>query len=252
MIHLAEPIKSELRPKDASLKPFTCPIPKGTSRLVVRIPKVDKNKEDAIRVRKEVACLALARNAVAHIDPFFFPRIFSWDDTAVSRLGSSSSASPSYILEESKTGEALTWDDVQALSHESLGHVCQQLARVTKASQDYELPASITGYGSITFNDAGELSSTKNIFRTGGPYFTYRQYLKTVILRHLAGSEDIGILGGWRHVPEAPDLRKRIDAFVSDGLDALVAKIPEHRPTLVHGDLSKWHHEYKDMHNSRV
>ncbi|KAJ4165724.1 hypothetical protein LMH87_007344 [Akanthomyces muscarius] len=37
MIHLAEPTKSEPRPKDASLKPFTCPIPKGTSRLVVRI-----------------------------------------------------------------------------------------------------------------------------------------------------------------------------------------------------------------------
>ncbi len=168
MIHLAEPTKSELRPKDASLKPFTCPIPKGTSRLVVRIPKVDNNKEDAIRVRNEVACLALARNAVAHIDPLLFPRIFSWDDTAISGLGSSSSAYPSYILEELKTGEAVSWDDVQALSHESLGHVCKQLARVTKALQDYELPASITGYGSITFNDAGELSSTKNIFRTGG------------------------------------------------------------------------------------
>lgn len=232
MIDLAEPTQSELHPKDILLKPFTSPIPKGTSRLVIRIPKADNNMEDAVRIRNEVACLALARNAVADIDPLLFPRIFSWEDATIS----------SYILEEFKPGEALSWDDLYALDHESVGSVCKQLARVTKALQAYELPSGITGYGGITFNDDGELPSTKGIFRTGGPYTTYREYLKATILWQLAESENIDSLRGWRFIPDAPDLRERIDAFISDGLDSLLSKVPESKLTLVHGDLSKWYY----------
>ncbi|KAM3512480.1 hypothetical protein MY11210_003897 [Beauveria gryllotalpidicola] len=238
IIHLAEPTKTEMRSKDASLKPFTYPIPGGTSRLVIRIPRANNNMEDDIRIRNEVACLALARNAVADIDHSLFPRVFSWDDVAISSSSCSSRSSFSYILEEFKTGEALSWDDLRTLDHESLSFVCQQLARVTKALQAYKLPSGITGYGGVTFNDTGELSSTKCIFRTGGPYGTYREYLKATVLWQLAESEKIDILGGWRDIPDAPGLRERIDDFVANGLDALLSKIPEYRPTLVHGDLT--------------
>lgn len=70
-------------------------------------------------------------------------------------------------------------------------HVAKQVARFTKALQAYELPSGITGYGSITFDDGGNLSATKSVFQYEGPFSTYREYLKAVIEWQLAHSEDV-------------------------------------------------------------
>jgi hypothetical protein len=132
----------------------------------------------------------------------------------------------------------MSHDDFQALSKQDLTSVCQQLAAVAGALQNYKLSATIRGYGGLTFDDAGTMSTTKVIFRTGGPFSTYSDYLKATLDWQLAQSENITALKGWRNVP---GLRERIDAFITDadGLDTILSKIPEHRPTLVHGDLSE-------------
>lgn len=133
----------------------------------------------------------------------------------------------------------MLYDDLEALSKQDLNSVCQQLAAVAGALQNYQLPATVKGYGGLTFDDAGTMSSTKIIFRTGGPFPTYRDYLKTTLEWQLAQSEGISALKGWRGIP---GLRERIDAFITDpdGLDCVLSKIPEYRPTLVHGDLSEF------------
>lgn len=221
MINLSKPVESESVSKNA--RPFTVPIPAGTTRLVMRIARADNNVEDSIRTRNEVACLTLARKALAHVDPLLIPRIFDWDDTS----------DQGYILQEFKNGESLSHDELQALTEQDVAFVCKQLASVVKALQDYQLP--VTGYGGLTFDDAGNMSTTKIIFRTGGPFSTYAEYLKVTLEWQLSQSEDVAALNGWKNVP---GLRSRIDAFVAIGLDEVLSKVPEHKPTLVHGDLS--------------
>lgn len=221
MIHLSKPIESESISKNAKF--FTVPIPAGTARLVMRIARPDNNVEDSIRIRNEIACLTLARNALAHVDPLLIPRIFDWDDTS----------DQGYILQEFKHGESLSQDELQALSEQDVAFVCKQLASVAKGLQDYQLP--VDGYGGLTFDDAGNMSTTKIIFRTGGPFSTYAEYLKATLEWQLSQSEKVAALNGWKDVP---GLRSRIDAFVATGLEKVLSRVPEHKPTLVHGDLS--------------
>lgn len=229
MVQLAEPVKDELQRKGGDPKPFTSAIPVGVTRLVVRIPRLERGLDDSVRVRNQVASMALARKALADVDPLLIPRVYDWDD-----------AGPGYIIEEFKTGEVLTNEEWKALDEDSMRHVAKQLARLVKALQAYELPSGISGYGSITFDDDGNLSATKSVFMYGGPFSTYGEYLKETIEWQLAHSEDVRALKGWRGIPQAPDLRERIDKFIAEGLDDLVRKVPEHRSTLVHGDLSKF------------
>ena len=204
-------------------KPLTVAVPAGTSRLVMRIAKGDNNVEDSIRIRNEVSCLTLARKALDHVDPLLVPRVFDWADASES----------GYILQEFKNGEQLSHNDLRALSEPDVAFVCKQLAAVAKALQDYQLP--VDGYGGLTFDDAGNMSTTKIIFRTGGPFATYAEYLQATLEWQLAQSESVAALNGWR---DTPGLRERIDAFVANGLGKILSNVPEHKPTLVHGDLS--------------
>ncbi|TQW00779.1 hypothetical protein V2A60_001822 [Cordyceps javanica] len=221
MITLSQPV--EFSKTSADAKPFTVAVPAGTSHMVIRIARADNNVEDSIRIRNEVAFLTLARRALGQLDPLLIPRVFAWDDTT--ELG--------YILQEFKRGEPLSHDDFQALNEQDVSFVCSQLATVIKAFQNYQLP--VDGYGGLTFDDAGNMSTTKVIFRTGGPFVTYTDYLKATLKWQLAQSENVTVLNGWRGVP---GLRSRIDAFISNGLDKVLSKIPESKPTLVHGDLT--------------
>lgn len=232
MIDLAEPVKDELQSKDDDPKPFTYAIPAGVTRLVARIPRPERGLEDSVRIRNQVASQALARKALADGNALLVPRVYDWDDAA-----------PGYMIEEFKSGEVISNDEWKALKEDedAMKHVAKQVACFTKALQAYELPSGITGYGSITFDDAGNISASKRVFQYEGPFSTYREYLKRVIEWQLAHSEHVKALKGWRGIPQAPDLRDRIDKFIANGLDDLVKKIPEHRPTLVHGDLSKSH-----------
>lgn len=238
MIHLNTPAASELSIKTVTVPLFTCPIPKGTSSLVLRIPKSDNNVQDNVRVRNEVACLYLARQALSEADKPLVPRVYSWSDAIASGTGDHDAPDKDYIFEEFLGGETISWDDLKALNETDRDSVCAQLARVAKAWQAYELPDDITGYGSLTFDDAGRFASTESVFRVGGPYKTYADSLKATIEWQLKQSDNVAYLGGWKNCKELPDLRSRIDAFIVDKLPGLLAEIPEHKPCLVHGDLS--------------
>ncbi|KAL1840112.1 hypothetical protein VTK73DRAFT_3845 [Phialemonium thermophilum] len=102
LVDMAPPT-SELR-EDASSRPqpFTSVIPAGTSRLVFRIANADASLEDAVRVRNEVACLALGRQALASVDARLVPRVYAWNDRLDAEGGGLR-----WILEEWKGGE--TW-----------------------------------------------------------------------------------------------------------------------------------------------
>lgn len=238
MIDLLSPIESRLVARSGTSKPHTIPIPTGTSRLVMRIPKANNNVEDDVRIRNEVAFLALARQAMTELETPLVPAVFSWNDSPKKKDGIPEAFC--YILEEFKEGESMNLDELNALSAAQQRVVCQQLAKAVKALQCYTLPTGITGYGGVTFDDDGNFRSGRSIFQTGGPFETYGEYLRATIKWQLSQSELVEPINGWRNRPEAPELRRRIDAFLDDGLDKLLSELPTYKLALVHGDLSTW------------
>ena len=109
MINLAGPVEKELLHKGGDPKPFTHSIPAGVTQFVARIPRPERGLEDSVRIRNQVASQALARNALAGVDPLPVPRVYDWDDTA-----------PGYIIEEFKSGEVLTNEEWRALDDNSV------------------------------------------------------------------------------------------------------------------------------------
>ncbi|KAL1843347.1 hypothetical protein VTK73DRAFT_2868 [Phialemonium thermophilum] len=229
LVDMAPPT-SELR-EDASSRPqpFTSVIPAGTSRLVFRIANADASLEDAVRVRNEVACLALGRQALASVDARLVPRVYAWNDRLDAEGGGLR-----WILEEWKGGETWSADRVEALDEETQRLVLDQLAAVVKAFQDFRLPDGSRGFGGLTFDDDGVLANTASTIPCGGPFATYADFLKGMCLWQRAASERSPHLNGWRDVPA---LRTRLDALFAGGLDELLARVPAQQPTLVHADL---------------
>lgn len=230
MITLKTPPTSDLLAKHDTPTPLIMAVPAGTTKMVLRMPKPDNNMEDSVRVRNEVALLALARQALKDVDESLIPRLYSWAD---------SEANGQYILEEFMTGEQMEFEELEALSEDALKTILKQIAPAVAALQTFELPSTVRGYGSFTVSDDGVVGATKNVFCTGGPYDTYRDYLKATLKWQLEQSEGVEQIKGWRHVESAPDLRKRIDAFMETGLDKVLAGVPESKKALVHGDMSE-------------
>ena len=214
LITLSQPLTSPLSPT----QPLTRAIPADTQRLVFRIPRENVSLEDSVRIRNEVAFLALSRDAL----PSLTPSVYGWSDDA------------RWILEEWKTGETLTGGKVAALDHDTQRFVLEQVADVVKALQEYKLPAGVARFGGLTFDDAGTMANTMSTIPCGGPFASFAEFLNGMCAWQLAASERSVHVNGWR---DEPKLRERIDAFFNNGLQEVIAKVPEQKPTLVHADL---------------
>ncbi|KAJ3493016.1 hypothetical protein NLG97_g4999 [Lecanicillium saksenae] len=237
MITLSQPT-GEPTAKHGAVQVLAHPIPKGTSRLVFRIPRAESNLEDSIRIRNEVSLITLARDALTDVGPSLVPRIYGWKDTDTDGTGATAE-NLSYIIEEFVGGEAITGNDLKGLDPETRAALFKHIARVVKAFQTYSLPEGITGFGGVTFDDTGKMTSTKCVFGMGGPFSTYKEFLKGNIMWKLERSEAVSWLNGWREDKAADGraLRDRIDNFIANGLSELLEKVPESKLTLIHGDL---------------
>lgn len=233
LIELERPVVQSLAGRGSSPKPFTCPIPANITRLVMRIPKQDVSMENSVRIRNEVAFLALARQALASMRPSLCPRVFAWDDLP-SSMGMTGGTG--WMLEEWKEGQTLSQESFLALDEKTQGLVLDQVASVTKLLQDYELPTGARSFGGLTFNDSGIMSNTKSPIPCGGPFPKYVDFLKGMCIWQLDAADRCQHLNGWRDVSK---LRERLDTFFKSGLDDILSRIPEYRPSLVHGDLGE-------------
>lgn len=240
MITLSQPIDEPVT-KATHAQVMTQPVPKGTTRLVFRIPRAESSLEDSIRVRNEVSLLTMARAALADVDPSLVPRVYGWNDANIEGATASTTANPSYIIEEFIGGDVLTRDDINAFDEETRATFLGQVARVIKAFQAYELPEGVTGYGGVTFDDAGTMKSTKCVIPMGGPFRSYKDFIRATIDWQLKASDNVPELNGWRDdkSEDGQSLRERIDNLIANGLNELFEKVPEHKPVLIHGDFSK-------------
>ncbi|KAK9372014.1 uncharacterized protein V1513DRAFT_453741 [Lipomyces chichibuensis] len=72
----------------------------------------------------------------------------------------------------------------------------------------------------------------------GGPFPTYAALCRGMCTWQLSASDRSPHIMGWRR----NGMRARLDKFLAEGLDQVLTKISEDRPTLIHGDFGKKTH----------
>lgn len=227
LIELSSPTPTELVANHCM--PLTHAVPRGTTRLVVRMPKTNVSLEDSVRVRNQVVFLHLARQALCttKTDPSSLtPLVFAWSDSDPKKR---------WIVEEFKQGEHLTPAELGNFTPEQQHLIFRQIAEFTKALQDYILPDGVL-YGGLTCDDEGKIFSTKSSIPCGRPFETYTGFLKGMCTWQLHASERSAHLNGWK---DDDELKVRLDRFFASGLDDVLKTVQDARPTLIHADLGK-------------
>lgn len=219
-----------LLPSDTSgfQQPGCDDIPAGTREFIMRLSNPDsEDMHQETRVQNEVAILSLARDALSHINPPVVPRVFGW--------GSASRDHTGWILQELMPGEPLA----EAFKAMPLGQkkvILEQMALFLKALQDYQLPKSIHDFGGADFDGSGAIVSGPMISAGAGPWDSLEESCRDCLKAALAKADENPYLRGWKE----DGVRKRINAFIENGLPALFSDVPsKQEKSIIHGDLGK-------------
>jgi hypothetical protein len=114
----------------------------------MRITNPGANLNDEVQVENEVASMALAREALAGAKTPLVPDVYGWN-SVVDGVG--------WILMELMSGSALPYKTFMQLDQQAKETVITQMAQILEMLQQYELPASVTGYGGLKFADDGSI-----------------------------------------------------------------------------------------------
>jgi hypothetical protein len=206
-------------------KPGTTVLPSTTNVVVARISNVEAILNEEVRVENEVAAMCLLRNALAGLGRKLVPDVFAW--------GRPTSKNPGWILQEFKEGVQLDkiFDDMDL---ETQQRIQKQITEMFKLIQDYELPASVVGYGGLAFSESGEVVTGPTSIPCGGPFDALEDMYAQMLRWQIADSKTSPPLRGWDG-----KLQDRLDRFLAEGIVPLVRDNSEARRTLVHGDLGK-------------
>ncbi|CAH0050512.1 unnamed protein product [Clonostachys solani] len=109
------------------------------------------------------------------------------------------------------------------------------IAGVLRRLQSWRLPDTVTGWGSVTLTDRGEIRSSTAPIRPRQPCTSLEDWLTCSALSRLQLADESRIIDGWRLY----GLRNRILNYVRRGIPRLVQALenPDHR-VLTHGSLS--------------
>ncbi|KAI1859860.1 hypothetical protein JX265_010309 [Neoarthrinium moseri] len=211
--HITVKVEESEEPTQASGQAGTEPLPAGTTKLILRFTDPAANLNNDVLVESEVASMALARAALTSLARPIVPRVYGWKQA-------------------STRGQEVGWILMEYLP--------AQIAKIFRSIQQYDLPASVQGYGGLAFaNDGSIVVGATPIYGARGVckiyYELYRQCLETQ-LKFLDVSD---IIGGWKELEF--NLRERIEAFVKNGFMSLLEASTDAkpRPTLVHGDFGQ-------------
>ncbi|KAI0439383.1 phosphotransferase enzyme family-domain-containing protein [Xylaria telfairii] len=209
-------------------QPGCVSIPAGTRDFIVRLSNPDAHgMYQETRVQNEVGVLALASAALAHIKPNVVPRVFGW--------GSANGQRPGWILQELMPGAPLLDVFSATMSLDQKKGILAQMARLLKGLQDYPLPKSITGWGGVTFDDAGAIVSAPMTTVGAGPWFSLEDAFRDRLRVTLRSADASPHLCGWRE----NGVRARVDAFIERGLSAQLADLESREDrTIVHADFT--------------
>ncbi|KFY81614.1 hypothetical protein V500_11250 [Pseudogymnoascus sp. VKM F-4518 (FW-2643)] len=158
------------------------------------------------RVENEVATIALASAALAGFVPRVVPSVYAWGSAAIE-------SSQGWIIQVPMPGAPLD-ESLGAMKLEQKWGIFAQMAKLLKALQDYKLPASITGFGGVTFDDDGRIGRLEVALRKADA----NPYIKE-----------------WR----ANGVRERLDAFVERGVPEKFEDLDsKHDRVIIHADFT--------------
>ncbi|KAJ5630009.1 hypothetical protein N7528_003666 [Penicillium herquei] len=164
----------------------------------------------ANRVENEVAMINLA---AAALDPIFkphvIPRVYGWAG-ATSKQGKRQQG---WILQELLPGVSLheTMDD---MGIDEKKKIFAQVAKILKGLQDFKLPASITKFGGVTFDENGTIVSAPMSMTSTGPWNSYEASFNARLKNALERADKNPYIKGWHD----KGIRTRLDAFIEHGL----------------------------------
>ncbi len=193
-------------------------------------PLINHVMNMANRVENEVALIALASTALASIQPRVVPRVFAWGSATGGK------SVQGWILQELLPGTPLG-DVLDDLTPAEKKRVFAQMAGILKGIQSYTLPASIAGFGGVTFDAAGQVVSAAMPTVGAGPWDSFEASFKARLELELKEADDNPYIKGWR----ANGLRTRLERFVAEGLLAMFEGLGGKEERVVcHADFSQY------------
>ncbi|OBT41101.1 hypothetical protein VE00_09325 [Pseudogymnoascus sp. WSF 3629] len=213
---------------DGPEQPGCVPIPNDTKELIFRLANPGaEGMIQTTRIENEVATIALASTALVGFVPRVVPSVYGWGSAATK-------SSQGWILQELMPGASLD-ESFGAMDLEKKRGIFAQMGKILKALQDYELPASITGFGGVTFDGNGYIVSTAMTSVGAGPWPTYEASFKGRLEVALRKADESPYIEGWH----ANGVRERLDAFVDRGVPAQFEDLDSKQDrVIIHADFT--------------
>lgn len=140
-----------------------------------------------------------------------------------------------WILMDFKPGVGLD-EHFASASDEEKATSIEQVANIFTGIQRAPLPSTLSSYGGLTIDEAGEIVSGQMTVLAGGPWNSYATFWKNKLVSQLNGADGSSALRGWKD----NGVRERIDRLLATDLDNFLAEagVETTKRSLVHGDLS--------------
>jgi aminoglycoside phosphotransferase (APT) family kinase protein len=173
--------------------------------------------------------MSLAREALHDGYPHVIPEIYGWgvrgDETPFG-----------WIMMEWKEGVNIANErPLEGMSMEERQKVLDQVGDVYARLKAFKLPAGLSKFGGITFDENGGVVGGESAMCEGGPFESYHDLWKAALKGDLANADSSPIVKGWN----ASGLRQRLEKFIDSGLEEAIGVI-EAEPVLIHGDFGKF------------
>jgi hypothetical protein len=158
----------------------------------------------ATRVENEVAIISLASAALRGLQPHVVPHIYGWG---------SAKSGQGWILQELMPGSPVD-EAFKTMDHEQKKKIFVEMTELLKGLQEYKLPKTITAFGGMTYDDAGQIISEAMPSVGAGPWPSFEASFIGRLEVALKKPDENPYIKGWR----ANGLRDGLEAFVAEGV----------------------------------
>jgi len=174
----------------------------------------------------------LARNALKSkgLPASIVQRVYAWSTSGPDPDG------VGWILEEHMPGIGNAEFLFYTWTPEIQKRVLHQMADILAAIQQLELPDTVTGYGSLGYNEKGDIINVPLIVEPfTGPYNSFSDYYTDRLEISLKDAERSPLVDGWHG-----NIRPRIDSFVQGRFNEILEKVTNDgsKRVLIIGDMS--------------
>ncbi|KAI1829678.1 hypothetical protein DTO013E5_9317 [Penicillium roqueforti] len=175
-------------------KPGCVAIPSGVSDLILRLTNSDATSMGAAnRVENEVAMMTLAAAALdPNFEPRVVPRLYGWAGIT-SKKGEPQQG---WILQELMPGVPLD-ERLDNMELEEKKEIFAQIAKLLKGLQDFPLPASITKFGGLTFDNENNIISAPMTTTSTGPWPSYEAAFEARLKQAPKKTDENPYIQGW-------------------------------------------------------